>query len=241
MMSERAHPPFSATLLLAALLSACAASSPAIRAWEDMEREGATTCEEPNADQCVVLACDEGECAIFDCEELDPEGLARTPLRHGAELARGFRTPWRPPTAHRNWRRAGLREDAKPRMTFHFRYRDGYFLPAFPRLEGKLVRHHLFPQEARMAAWFKLNGINIHDWTMVIPEHVHLRIHRGARGGLWNAAWRQFMDANAGRRVSREQLLGKAFKLAFRFDIVGPIKSHYHAPLPPPGPQLIAP
>jgi hypothetical protein len=76
-------------------------------------------------------------------------------------------------------------------MTFHFRYRDG-FLPAFPLLEGRLVRHHLFPQEARLARWFGANGINIHDWTIIIPEHVHLRIQgllQGpwvSRGGRWS-------------------------------------------------------
>jgi hypothetical protein len=76
---------------------------------------------------------------------------------------------------------------------------------------------------------------------MLIPEHVHLRIHRGARGGLWNEAWRQFMDANATRSISREELLRKAFELALRYDIAGPIHSSYYSPVPPPGPQLLAP
>jgi hypothetical protein len=75
---------------------------------------------------------------------------------------------------------------------------------------------------------------------MVIPEHVHLRIHGGARGGLWNEAWREFYRANAHRQVPREELLGKAFELAYRFDIVGPIVSYRHL-IAPPGPQLLAP
>jgi uncharacterized lipoprotein (TIGR02269 family) len=124
-------------------------------------------------------------------------------------------------------------------MTFHFRYRHG-FLPAFPRLEGKLVKHHLFPQEPRLAEWFKAQGIDIHAWTMVIPEHIHLRIHRGARGGPWNDAWREFLQANRYRRMSQEELLRKAFELAFRFDIVGPIIPYSHQ-LVPEGPQLLAP
>jgi uncharacterized lipoprotein (TIGR02269 family) len=223
--------------LAALLLAACAPSAPALRTWEDGET---STCEETGADQCVVLACDEGECGLFDCEDLDPEALARVPLAHGAELARNFqRPPYRAPGTQRSWRRAGLREDARPRMTFHFQYRQG-FLPAFPRLEGKLIKHHLFPQAQEFRVWFNQNRINIHEWTMLVPEHVHLRIHRGANGGLWNEAWRQFMNANRRGRVPREEMLRKAFELALRFDIAGPIRPYY-APVPPPGPQLLAP
>lgn len=75
---------------------------------------------------------------------------------------------------------------------------------------------------------------------MVLPENVHLRIHRGARGGVWNEAWRHFREANRDREVTREEMLRKAFELAFRFDIVGPILPYY-SPVSPPGPQLLAP
>ncbi len=81
--------------------------------------------------------------------------------------------------------------------------------------------------------------INIHEWTMLVPEQVHLRIHRGANGGLWNEAWRQFHEANPGQ-VPREVLIRKAFELALRFDIAGPLRPYY-SPVPPPGPQLLAP
>jgi hypothetical protein len=40
--------------------------------------------------------------------------------------------------------------------------------------------------------------------------------------------------------VPKEEILSKAFELAFRFDIVGPIMPYY-SPVPPPGPQLLAP
>jgi uncharacterized lipoprotein (TIGR02269 family) len=226
-------------LLAAMLISGCAAPAPALSAWEASGRVDDSTCGTPDADQCVVLACDGGECGVFGCEDVDPEAVARASRGNNVELVRTVRPLFRAPGSHRNWRRAGLRENARPRMTFHFRYRDG-FLPAFPRLEGRLIRHHLFPQEARLAAWFRAQGLNIHEWTMLIPEHVHLRIHRGARGGLWNEAWRQFVEANAARRVPREELISKAFELALRYDIVGPIVP-YRAPIPPPGPQLFAP
>jgi uncharacterized lipoprotein (TIGR02269 family) len=232
------HRPVLSLALAALLLAACATSSPALHAWEEAEHADATTCDAADADQCVVLACDEGECAFFDCADVDPEALAYEPLAHGVELARFPRPPSRGPGTQRNWRRAGLREDARPRLTFHFRYRQG-FLPAFPRLEGKLIKHHLFPQAQQFRKWFVKNGINIHEWTMLIPEHVHLSIHRGANGGLWNQAWQQFIIANPGP-VPREVLIRKAFELALRFDIAGPLRP-YHAPVPPPGPQLLAP
>jgi uncharacterized lipoprotein (TIGR02269 family) len=223
------------SLLVASLaLPACATSSPALREW-DVETDGFTECNDADADRCVVLACEEGECGFFSCEDVDPEAIGRAPLEHGAELVR-YRPPVRAPGPHRSWRRAGLRDDAQPLMTFHFRYRHG-FLPAFPRLEGKLVRHHLFPQEGKLAEWFKAQGINIHAWTMLLPEQVHLRIHRGAQGGPWNEAWRQFREAHEGRRVSQEVLLRKAFELSLRFDIAGPIMPYY-GPIAPPGPQL---
>ena len=139
-----------------------------------------------------------------------------------------------------SWRSSiTLLEDARPRLTFHFLYRHG-FLPAFPRLEGRLVKHHLFPQAQQFREWFDRRGINIHEWTMLLPEQVHLRIHRGANGGPWNEAWRQFINANEDRVVPREEVFRKAFELAFRFDIVGPLMP-YSAPVPPRGPQLLAP
>jgi uncharacterized lipoprotein (TIGR02269 family) len=224
--------------LTALLLFACAAPSPFTHAGTDGAY--AAACEESDADQCIVLACDEGECGVFNCEDVDPEAMARAPLAHGAELARGFRPPFRAPGVQRNWRRAGLRDGARPRLTFHFRYRDG-FLPAFPRLEGRLIKHHLFPQAQEFRDFFRKNEIDVHAWTMAIPEQVHLRIHRGpGPGGAWNEAWRQFMMANPSRKVPREEMLGKAFELAFRFDIVGPIMPYGHT-VAPVGPQLLAP
>jgi uncharacterized lipoprotein (TIGR02269 family) len=227
--------------LAALLLSGCASPSPATRAGVEGRGEDGGECEAPDEDQCVVLACDgeEGLCGVFACEDVDPEALALASPASGVELAR-FRPPPRYPGPFRNWRNTGLRAGAQPRMAFHFRYREG-FLPAFPRLEGKLIKHHLFPQAAELAAWFRKNGINPHDWTMVIPEQVHLRIHRGGnRGGLWNQAWREYQKANLTREVSPEELLAKAFELAYRFDIVGPIIPYGHT-LVPPGPQLFAP
>ncbi|WNG17387.1 TIGR02269 family lipoprotein [Cystobacter fuscus] len=224
--------------LPALLLAACATSAPSLPVMERAGTDDIAGYDDAEADQCVVLACDEGECAFFSCEDVDLEALTHGPLAHGAELARFPRPPFRAPSTQRNWRRAGLREDARPRMTFHFRYRQG-FLPAIPRLEGKLIKHHLFPQAQEFREWFNRSGINIHEWTMLLPEHVHLRIHHGANGGAWNAAWRQVMRTSPSV-VPKQVLIRKAFELALRFDIAGPLRPYY-APVPPPGPQLLPP
>jgi uncharacterized lipoprotein (TIGR02269 family) len=208
---------------------------------EDVAQDDVLGCEAPEADQCVVLACDEGECGVFACEDVDPEAMAQASITPEVELELArFRPPMRRgPGTQRNWRRAGLRDGARPILTFHFRYPHGA-LPAFPRLIGKLVKHHLFPQAQEFRAWFERNGIDVHAWTMVIPERAHLRIHSGAPfGGLWNEAWRQFMRANYDRRVPREEMMRKAFELAYRFDIVGPIVPYGHQ-LVPQGPQLFS-
>ncbi|MDC0707086.1 TIGR02269 family lipoprotein [Stigmatella sp. ncwal1] len=221
-------------------LLGCGTPAPAVQAWEGTNHESHSTCDAPQSDRCVVFACEEAECGAFRCEDVSSEAAARVPLAHDAELARGFRPPMRSPGTHRNWRRAGLREDARPQMTFHFRYRHG-FLPAFPRLEGALRKHHLFPQASEFREWFRAHGINIHDWTMVISAQSHLRIHgNDERGGLWNEAWRQFMRSNLHRRLTQEELIRKAFELTYRFDIAGPIVPYGHT-LVPQGPQFQAP
>jgi len=235
--SPRWTPLLVAWALCVLVLSGCVTSSPAVQAWEGAVRDTGAACEAPESDRCVVLACEgeQEECGVFRCEDVEPAPVAQAPLLHGAQLAqRGpyFRPPFRTPGPSRNWRNTGLRPGARPLMSFHFRYRQGY-LPAFPRLQGKLVKHHLFPQEEDVASWLKWQGINIHQYTMVIPEHVHLRVHRGQRGGPWNQAWRDFMHANETRRVPTDELLRKAFELSFRFDIVGPIIPYGHNLVPP--------
>jgi len=174
LLMARARLPASLLRALATvLLSACGASSAGLRAWEDAG--SAASCEQEEADQCVAIACDEGTCGLFDCEDVTAEAVALAPRTPGVERTQAYRAPWRPP-AFRNWRSMGLRPDSRPRMTFHFRYRQG-FLPALRQEPGKRVKHHLFPQEPRLADWFRQNDVDIHKFTMLIPEHIHREIH----------------------------------------------------------------
>jgi uncharacterized lipoprotein (TIGR02269 family) len=68
--------------------------------------------------------------------------------------------------------------------------------------------------------------VEIHNFSMVIPEHVHRRIHgAGASGGLWNNAWREFRDAN--RNATQEEIYRHAGKLLYEFELMGPIVPYY--------------
>ncbi len=223
--------------LAALLLAACGTSSPATRSGEGAEQEVSTSCDDPGADQCIVLACDgeDGVCGVFGCEDVDLEAVAQGPLAPGVERALA-RPPFRGPFRH--WRRVGLREGSPPRVTFHFHYRQG-FLPAFPRYTGPVIKHHLFPQAREFRVWFQRAGVDIHQYTMVIPEQLHLQIHRGdGRGGLWNAAWRAYKDAHPNPPPA-DVIVRHAFELAFRFRLTGPLVPYGHQVIPI-GPQLFS-
>lgn len=222
------------------LMSGCGSHSPATRAWEHAAHHASSPCQDPDADQCIVFACDgeEESCGVFGCEDVHREALSSTSVAHGAQLVRGgaYRSPGRGPLRFRNWRNMGVREGAKPRATFHFRYRFGY-LPAFPRYEGRVVKHHLFPQAPEFREWFARSGIDVHKYTMLIPEHVHRQIHGGTgRGGIWNEAWRAYRAANPTPQHPNA-LLHHALELAFRYELSGPLVP-YRRPVIPIGPQL---
>lgn len=82
-------------------LLACGTVSPASHAWEGVERNEVSACDEPEADQCIVFACDAeaGECGVFACEDVELEAVAGVSLAYGAQLVRGsaYRAPSRPP------------------------------------------------------------------------------------------------------------------------------------------------
>ncbi|GHG67630.1 hypothetical protein GCM10012319_10100 [Comamonas sp. KCTC 72670] len=191
---------------------------------------GADGCAVSSEGRCVVLACDEGACGLFLCGDAD-EGASSLAV----EKAVG-RPAFRGPGTYRNWwqRRTGIRPDAQPLAVASVSRRYPVFVPAVPRPRGKLIKHHLFPQEPRLAAWFRAAGIDIHQFTMVVPEHVHWRIHSGkgmGPGGAWNNAWRQFVMANP-RPPSKDVIMRHAIELAFRFELSGPVVP-YNVPITP--------
>ena len=217
---------------------ACGATSPVVRAWEDtMQDGGIGACDAPSSDRCVVLACDEGECGLFACEDVDEAAVAQASPEHRVEQVRG-RPSFRAPGTYRGWwqRRTGVRGGALPLATAPVPLRRAGFVPAMPSGQGRLIKHHLFPQEPRLAAYFRTAGVDIHEFTMVIPEYIHRQIHSGkgmGPGGAWNHAWHQFMKAYP-RPPARDVLMRHAIELAFRFQLSGPIVP-YNTPVVPRG------
>ncbi|RKH43744.1 SitA6 family polymorphic toxin lipoprotein, partial [Corallococcus llansteffanensis] len=101
--------------------------------------------------------------------------------------------------------------------------------PALPQRRlpaGKFEKHHVFPQAEDLARWFKKQGVDIHLYTLPIPVHVHRRIHSGGpKGGEWNQAWREYMDANP--NASSQEIYQHAGTLIYRFQLIGgPIQQY---------------
>ncbi|WP_375769879.1 TIGR02269 family lipoprotein [Archangium gephyra] len=235
-------------LLLGVWLAGCAASGPSSRAsFQEAESEA--------ADTCVALLCDEEVCGFFRCEDVAADAVSS---REGADaagvepgrvvLARtgsttvGINLPSPvTPMRYRGWplRYPGEREPifVIPWKNHHLRNllpsQKQLIAEANARLNRPHEKHHIFPQEFK--AWFKEQGVDIHQWTMLIEKQLHERIHRGARGGPWNEAWRQFIKANPG--ATKEEIWKHAWELCVRFGLFAPLQPYYGSVrLPPPIP-----
>ncbi|QRN96905.1 TIGR02269 family lipoprotein [Archangium violaceum] len=212
--------------LLCTLLSACV-TSPGPVHESDEAPEAVASWEEARADpSCVVPRCDEERCALWRCQDLvevdsHPVVLVRgavglrpplvgNPNRWwGRTLAAPtsvepvFEIPWH------NWKTRDQRAQPKHPLSC--------MLPPEP-----LEKHHLFPQQDRLAAWFKVKRIDIHAFTIRLPQGFHRWLHSGGpEGGQWNEAWRQFQRENPG--ASTERIWQFAFELMERFRVNGPL------------------
>lgn len=184
-----------------------------VTSWE----EG---CEDTRS---LVLRCreDDGEaCAFFRCREAIPQEVLLA-YRGGGPIY----LPGASPAPRRWWGRAGggWPRDTEPVLVFRFnRHLDPPPLP-FVLPPGRWARHHLFPQERELREWFHSRGIpDIHQYTVLIPESVHVRLHGGGpRGGLWNQAWRDFKKTRF--EASPEEIYRHAGELLYRFQLTGPI------------------
>jgi uncharacterized lipoprotein (TIGR02269 family) len=220
--------------LLCVLLSACVTSSSTVRE-DDEAPEVVSSWEEARADpSCVVPLCDEDRCALWRCQDLmevDPSPsvvLARGPMPQamrpplvgspsrwwGRTLAAPtyeepvFEIPWH------NWKQ---REELARQRKHPLRC----MIPPEP-----LEKHHIFPQQEKLAEWFKIKGIDIHAYTISLPRSVHRRLHSGGpAGGHWNEAWRQFKDENY--TASPQEIWKFAFELMFLTGVNGPFVPYY--------------
>ena len=231
-------------LLLGVLLAGCAASEPALR-----EREA----EGDSADTCLTLLCDEEVCGFYRCEDVAGAMAAS----EGAEVAPGgvvkaldmqglgVYPPGYSGSPMRYWGRP-LPLQREQGAVFIIPWRNHHLRKLLPsqkqlieeanrNLNRPHEKHHIFPQEFK--AWFELNGINIHQWTMFIEAELHQDIHRGPSGGPWNAAWRQYIQGKRRRKVAKEEIWKHAWELCVRFGLMAPLQPYYgKTQLPPPTP-----
>nr|AYM53629.1 lipoprotein [Archangium violaceum] len=209
-------------LLWVGLLAACATSSstvPENNETPEVVASWEAGCED---ERSLVLLCREDgeECGFFRCRDVVPRDEVLLASRGGGTLY----IPG-PSSTSRGWRGRpiGWPRGTRPVLTFRF---NRHFDPKPPQLAlppGRWVKHHIFPQAEGLARWFQRQGVSdIHQFTILIPEHVHIRIHsRGPRGGLWNMAWQQFKDANPS--APSEAIYRHAGELMFRFELTGPV------------------
>jgi uncharacterized lipoprotein (TIGR02269 family) len=212
--------------LLCTWLTSCATPSASVHEAHEPPPEVAASWEEGCEDErSLVLLCQEKgeECGLFRCREVAPQEVLLA-SRGGGSIyipgANSYLRRWR-------GRPIGWPRTTEPVLTFRFnRHFDPKPVPpALP--PGRWVRHHLFPQAEDLARWFHRQGVpDIHQYTLLIPEYVHLRIHSGGpSGGAWNAAWRQFQAEN--RDATPAEIYRHAGQLIFRFQLTGSIVPYY--------------
>jgi uncharacterized lipoprotein (TIGR02269 family) len=207
-------------LLLGMLLSACASPTLALSDGEQSPHGEHADCGEH--DGCVTLVCAEELCGLYRCEDA------------GVLLARGGGVI-APPAApgagpRRNWGRAQELPGGNGPV-FVIRWNNHPPPPPPPGLMPSgsgWVKHHLFPQARSLADWFAAapRGIQVHDFTMVIPRGVHRRIHNpGGRGGPWNQEWHDFRIANP--TATQQQVWLHLGELIKKYHLLGPIVPYY--------------
>ncbi len=208
-------------LSLSVLFLACASTPDSLITDEPVE-EAVTSFEEGcEREHSVVLLCNGPECGFFHCRDLI---LPQIVLTRG-----GVRPPSAAPggSPRRWWGKwPWLRRDARPVLTFRLHASRDPKPPPSQLPPGRYIRHHIFSQAPDLKEWFMLRGVKIHDFTIVIPEHIHFRIHRGPPGGgAWNQAWREFRDANY--HAKPEEIYRHAGQLVYQFELTGPIIPYY--------------
>jgi uncharacterized lipoprotein (TIGR02269 family) len=237
--------------LIGLLLGACVTSAPTVREADETPETVSSSWEEARADpSCLVPLCDEERCALWRCQDvveveerpvLLAQALvpARPPIRAPPSQmpVPSFRTSWEDhptrwwgvplgvPTGvepvfeipWHNWRERERQRFAQKT------YRQ--FCIQGPR--EPYEKHHIFPQQKRLAEWFVGKGIDIHAFTIRLPRSFHQWLHSGGPdGGQWNEAWRQFAREK-GSLAEQEDIWKFAGELMLRFGVNGPLVPYH--------------
>ncbi|MBK8150805.1 MAG: TIGR02269 family lipoprotein [Acidobacteria bacterium] len=90
---------------------------------------------------------------------------------------------------------------------------------------GQYARHHIFPQSREFADFFRQAGIDVNQFTIVIPREHHIATHSGigqGSGGWWNNQWRIFKENNP--RAGRAEIFQQANRMILQQQLMGPIQ-----------------
>jgi uncharacterized lipoprotein (TIGR02269 family) len=220
-------------LLLSGVLVGCAAAPHAVGQEETGCDEQPTSFEEVCYQQDSLLAVCEGEqCAAYRCWEVAEylkagqvvrtRGVPRPPLPRpppGPETRREVGSAWSGPQ--------GLPQQPRPVLIIPWNKSSPPLPPGKATVlenheqpRGKpYEKHHIYPQEKELKEWFTEAGIDIHQWTLALEVEDHRRLHRGAKGGPWNEAWRRFKLARP--NATKLEIELHAGKLIHEFNLYG--------------------
>jgi uncharacterized lipoprotein (TIGR02269 family) len=218
-------------ILSGLLLTHCAASNPVSHGQEEARASGTSWAEIREDATCVVPICEEEKCALWRCLDIEATDLPTVVLARATPAVRppGVALP------HRWWGyplAAPMNADPVFEIPWHnwktrgqLNHRELRPLCIVPPSEP-FEKHHIFPQQLRLARWFKTRNIDIHAFTIRLPRTFHAWLHSGGpEGGQWNDAWRQFIAKN--RSASQEDIWRFAFELMNRFGVNGSLIPYY--------------
>jgi uncharacterized lipoprotein (TIGR02269 family) len=228
-------------VLLGVWLSGCAATDSSLHEADALDTTYLEARRE-EGESCLVLLCDEEVCGFFRCEEVAasrgeeavPGQVVKTWANSSAVSSGSPMRYWGGPLPLPKQKGAVF---VIPWRNHHLRN----LLPsqqqqqkeADEKLNRPHEKHHIFSQAFKV--WFERHGIDIHQWTMFIETTLHKSIHRGEKGGPWNAAWDQFIRGKIGKTVTKEEIWKYAGELCVRFGLMAPLQPYYgKTRLPPP-------
>jgi uncharacterized lipoprotein (TIGR02269 family) len=226
-------------LLVCCALAACATtSSPWTEIPDDDDAGEVVSFEEACAEDSSLLALCAGErCGLYQCQEvMEHEGTGRVVLTRGGALV----LPGPQVGVQRYWGSAQeLPQDSRPVFIIPWNHRPELLPSQRQMLEEQAAernqpheRHHIFPQAFR--EWFTDKGIDIEEYVIPLLVEKHRSIHRGEKGGPWNAAWRKFIEARRDRHVPKEEIYRYAGQLIYEFELFGPVVPYWKKPPPLP-------